>query len=66
MEDTQLIVIKQLPEIEENLKLVSNEIQMKVDQAKQLVCNEETRQTIKKIRAELNKELAEFEAQRKV
>ena len=65
MEETQLIVVKQLPEIEENLKLVSNEIQQKVEQAKQLVCNEETRQTIKKIRAELNKELAEFEAQRK-
>lgn len=65
MEDTQLIIVKQLPEIEENLKLVSNEIQQKVEQAKQLVCNEETRQVIKKIRADLNKELAEFEAQRK-
>lgn len=65
MEENQLIIIKQLPEIEANLKAVSDEIQEKVEQAKQLVCNEETRQLIKKIRADLNKELSEFEKQRK-
>ncbi len=65
MENNQLIVIKQLPEIEEHLKDVSMEIDKKVDTAKTLVCNEDNKQTIKKIRAELNKELEEFEKMRK-
>lgn len=65
MENNQLIVIKQLPEIEEHLKDVSMEIDKKVDTAKALVCNEDNKQTIKKIRTELNKELEEFEKMRK-
>ncbi len=65
MENNQLIVIKQLPEIEEHLKDVSKEIDEKVEKAKGLVCNEDNKQTIKKIRAELNKELEEFEKMRK-
>lgn len=65
MEEQQLIIIKQLPEIEANLKAVSEEIQLKVNNAKQLVCNDETKQIIKKVRAELNKEFLDFEWQRK-
>lgn len=60
-----LIVIKQLPIIEEQLRKVSDEIDEKVKNAVALVCNEETVQTVKNIKANLNKELKEFEEKRK-
>lgn len=60
-----LIEIKQLPIIEQHLKKVSEEIDVKVKQAKSLICTEENKQSIKKIRTEMNKELQDFEAQRK-
>lgn len=63
MED--LIVIKQLPQIEENLKELSIEIDKKVDNAKGLICTEENVKTIKQVRADLNKEFKEVEQQRK-
>ena len=65
MENNQLIVIKQLPEIEEHLKDVSIEIDEKVEKAKGLVCNEENKQIVKEIRAKLNKDLEKFERMRK-
>lgn len=65
MENNQLIVIKQLPEIEEHLKNVSTEIDKKVEDVKSLVCTEENKQEIKKIRTEMNKELEQFEKRRK-
>ena len=37
-----LIVIKQLPQIEEHLKDLSSEIDVKVKNAKKLVCTEES------------------------
>lgn len=61
----ELIEIKQLPIIEQHLKKVSEEIDVKVEQAKSLICTEENKQSIKKIRTEMNKELQDFEAQRK-
>lgn len=61
----ELIVVKQLPIIEEQLIKVSNEIDEKINNANSLVCNEETRKTVKKLRAELNKELSEWETKRK-
>ena len=61
-----LIVVKQLPEIEEHLKSVALEIDKKVENATGLVCTEETVKTIKELRAELNKEFKEFETQRKI
>lgn len=51
-----LITIKQLPVLEDKFKSLGEEIQKKVDEAKGLVCTEETRQSIKKVRATLNKE----------
>lgn len=65
MENQDLIVIEQLPIIKEQLKKVSEEIDIKVENAKKLVCTEENKQSIKKIRTEMNKELQEFETQRK-
>ena len=61
-----LIVIKQLPIIEENLKSLSEEIDKKVETAKALVCNDSTVKEVKKLRAELNKEFKELETQRKL
>lgn len=61
----ELIVLKQLPIIEQQLIKVSNEIDEKVKNAKSLTCNEETRKTVKEIRTALNKELVEWETKRK-
>ena len=61
----ELIVIKQLPIIEENLKELSGEIDKKIENANALVCNDETVKEVKKLRAELNKEFKELETQRK-
>ena len=60
-----LIIIKQLPQIEEHLKELSIEVEQKVENAKSLVCTEENVKTIKQVRADLNKELKEVEQQRK-
>lgn len=60
-----LIEVKQLPIIEEQLKKVSDEIDIKVQNAVALVCNEETVKTVKDVRASLNKEFKEFEDKRK-
>ena len=65
MNNQELIVIEQLPIIKEHLKKVAEEIDEKVENAKKLVCTEENKQSIKKIRTEMNKELEEFESQRK-
>ena len=65
MEEQQLIVVKQLPLIEEHLKQLAIEIDEKVKTAKSLVCTEDNKQEIKKVRAELNKEFNELEIQRK-
>ena len=65
MENNELIVIKQLPIIEEQLRKVSEEIDEKVKNAVALVCNEDTVKVVKDIRASLNKELKDFEDKRK-
>ena len=61
----EIIVLKQLPEIVEQLDLVSKEVSKKVETAMKLVCNEDTVKEVKKTRAELNKEFSELESQRK-
>lgn len=60
-----LIIVKQLPQIEEHLKELSTEIDKKVESAKSLVCTEESVKAIKQVRADLNKEFKELETQRK-
>lgn len=64
-EDNQLIIVKQLPLIEEHLKELSIEIDKKVEDAKSLVCTEENVKIVKQIKADLNKEFKELEQQRK-
>lgn len=63
--ENALIVVKQLPIIEEQLKSLSNEIDEKVANAMSLVVNDETIKEVKKVRAELNNEFKDLEAQRK-
>lgn len=60
-----LIVIKQLPIIEEKLKQVKEEVTARTEKALSLVCTEETLQSVKKERAALNKESKEWEEKRK-
>nr|DAE22751.1 MAG TPA: Protein of unknown function (DUF1351) [Siphoviridae sp. ct2hZ16] len=60
-----VIMLKQLPIIEEHLQLVKANVENRTKNAMQLVCTEETRGDVKKIRAELGKEFAEMEEQRK-
>ncbi len=60
-----LIIIKQLPQIESHLKEWSTEIDKKVENAKGLICTDENVKTIKQVRADLNKEFKEVEQQRK-
>lgn len=66
MSNQELIVVKQLPQIEEHLKELSLDVDKKVENAKNLVCTEENATTIKQIRASLNKEFKEVEQQRKI
>ena len=61
----ELIVIKQLPVIEEQLSAVKEQIAKRVNDAMNLVCTEETYKDVKKVRAELNKEFKEFETRRR-
>ena len=60
-----LIIIKQLPMIEEQLKAMSIEIDEKVELAKSLICTEDTVKEIKKTRAELNSDFKNLEEKRK-
>lgn len=60
-----LIVVKQLPIIEENLKKISEEIDKKVELANSLACTEGTVKDVKKARAELSKQFKGLETQRK-
>lgn len=61
-----LIEVKQLPVIEEQLRSVSTGIDERVKNATSLVCTEESVKTIKEIRTELNKDYKEFETKRKL
>lgn len=64
-EKMQVILLKQLPIIEEHLQLVKSDVEARTKNAMQLVCTEETRSDVKKIRTELGKEFAAMEEQRK-
>lgn len=66
MNNTELIVVKQLPIIQEQLKQLSTEIEQKVEDAKKLVCTEETVKEVKQVRADLNKEFKDLETKRKL
>lgn len=63
--ENNLIVIKQLPVIEDQLQAVKQSIEERVSIALSLVCTEDTYKDIKKVRSELNKEYQELEKRRK-
>lgn len=63
--DNNLIVVKQLPIIEQQLQAIKAEVTAKVEKALSLVCSEDTVKEVKAIRAELNKDFKEFEDRRK-
>lgn len=65
MENQEIIVIKQLPIIEEQLRTVRENIQARVDDVLAMECTEETYKEVKKARAELNAQFRELEARRK-
>lgn len=60
-----LIQVKQLPIIEEKLRSMKSEVDKRVEDALSLVCTEETIQSVKAVRADLNKEFQALEDQRK-
>lgn len=63
--ENEIIVLKQLPEIEERLQEIKEDVTKRVQTAMSLVCTEETVKEIKSVRAELNKEFAHWEEKRK-
>lgn len=63
--DNNAIQIVQLPIIREQLQPLKEKIDKEVSDALSLVCTEETIQTVKTTRANLNKMLTELEEQRK-
>ena len=60
-----IIVVKQLPQIEEHLQTIKEVVTTKVNDALSLVCNENTVKEIKATRADLNKDFKDFEERRK-
>lgn len=65
MDKKEIIVVKQLPIIVEQLQEVKAEVTAKVEQALSLVCTEDTVKDVKKVRSDLNKELKDYEERRK-
>ena len=62
---TDVVILKQLPVIEERLVVLRDEINAKVADALSLTCTEDTVKEIKKVRANLKKEATDFETRRK-
>ncbi len=60
----ELICIKQLPIIEEQLQLVKTAVEERVAAALSLICTEDTVREVKKARAALNAELKQWEEKR--
>lgn len=63
-ENNDIIVVKQLPIIEERLQEISSQLLLKVANALELPCTEETRKEIKAILAELRKDFKDLENKR--
>lgn len=60
-----IIVIRQLPIIEDQLRSLRTQVEAKVNEALSLAVTEETVKVVKSVRASLNKEAAELDARRK-
>lgn len=63
--EESLIVVKQLPVIEEQLLVIKERFSAEVEDALSLVCNEETLQTVKKKRTEITRIFNYLESKRK-
>lgn len=63
--NSEIIVVKQLPVIVEQLQTIKADVTERVNAAMSLVCNEETVKTVKEARAELNKEFKGWEEKRR-
>lgn len=63
--NNQIIEVKQLPIIEQQLQLVKTAVIKKTETALKLVCTEDTLQEVKKAKAALMKEFKEWEEKRK-
>ncbi len=61
----ELIVIKQLPIIEQQLKPISEAIDKKIDEISKLEVNENTVKEVKKVKSEFKKDFIELEEKRK-
>lgn len=61
----ELIRVVQLPEIEEHLQSIKVAVTQKVNDALSLICTEDTVKSVKAVRADLNKDLKDFEERRK-
>ena len=63
----EIAVVEQLPIINEQIKKIGKNLDKRLKELKieKLVCTEETKKDLKKLRADLNNELKEFETQRK-
>lgn len=64
-EARQLIVVRQLPVIEERLREAAESIRQRTEEVCSMVCTEETVKDVKALRAELNREFREYEDARK-
>lgn len=61
-----IIILKQLPIIEETLKNVSQKVDKRIAEVTALVCTEDTKIEVKKARAQLFKDFIDLENQRKL
>lgn len=66
-EEMQIAVVEQLPKITEKIKEVGADLDKRIKKLSldSLVCNEETRKSIKELRTKLGSEYKDFEEQRK-
>lgn len=62
--NSEVIVVKQLPVITEQLQTIKVDVTRRVNEAMSLVCTEETVKDLKKLRAELNAECKQWEDKR--
>lgn len=63
--NTEIIAVKQLPVITEQLAQIKTEVLARTQTATSLICTEQTVKDVKKVRAELNAELKAWEDKRK-
>lgn len=64
MSDQDLIIIEQLPIITQQFRRIAVIVKEKVDRALAMPCTPETKQEVKKLRSDLNKDKADLEARR--